>query len=234
MFDSHGLLYAGRPGLDGADADKAPFAVPPETLRAYDLDPVRDLELEAVIARVRPTVLIGTSGKAGSFTQEAIREMARQVDVPIVMPLSNPTANTEAHPADILAWTDGRALVATGSPFPPVTRDGVTRVIGQANNVFVFPGIGLGAILSEAREITDDLFLVAADTLASLVTPERFATGAIYPSVADLRIVSRAIAVAIVRTARDDGVGRHIPDDLIGPAVDCGMWWPDYVEYVPI
>ncbi len=234
MLDSHGLLHAGRPGLEGADADKRPFAASPETLAAHGIDPSRDVELEAVIARVHPTILIGTSGTAGSFSQDAIREMARHVDVPIVMPLSNPTANCEAHPADVLAWTDGRALVASGSPFPPVTREGRTHVIGQANNVFVFPGIGLGAILSEAREITDDLFLVAADTLASLVTAERFGQGALYPPVADLRAVSREIATAIVRTARDAGVGRNIPDEFIGPAVDCGMWWPDYVEYVPI
>ncbi len=234
MLDSHGLLFEGRSGLDGPDADKAPFAARAETLRAYGLDPAQGSDLEAVVRHVHPTVLIGTSGTAGSFGEAAIREMARHVATPIILPLSNPTANTEARPSDILAWTDGRAIVASGSPFPPVEHHGRTQVIGQANNVFVFPGIGLGAILSEAREITDDLFLVAADTLASLVSTERFAAGAIYPAVADLRHVSREIAVAIVRAARDAGIGRHIPDELIGSAVDCGMWWPDYVEYVPI
>jgi len=234
MLDSHGLLFEGRSGLDGPDADKAPFAARAETLQAYGLDPAQGSDLESVVRHVHPTILIGTSGTAGSFSEAAIREMARHVATPIIFPLSNPTANTEARPADILEWTDGRAIVASGSPFPPVEHHGRTQAIGQANNVFVFPGIGLGAILSEAREITDEFFLVAADTLASLVSAERLEAGALYPAVADLRHVSREIAVAIVRAARDAGIGRHIPDELIGSVVDCGMWWPDYVEYVPI
>ena len=231
ILDSHGLLYEGRPGLE---ADKAEFALPAEVLAGHGLDPLRDTGLEAVVRAVRPTILIGTSGAAGSFSEPAIREMAAHVPRPIILPLSNPTANSEAVPADLFAWTDGRALVAAGSPFAPVVHGGREHVIGQANNVFVFPGIGLGAILSEAREISDEMFLVAADTLASLVTPERFASGALYPPVSDLRRVSRRIAIAIVRVARDAGIGRSVPDELVEPAVDAGMWWPDYVEYTAV
>ncbi len=231
MLDSHGLLYEGRPGIE---ADKAEFALPTDVLGSHGLDPLGDTGLEAVVRAVRPTILIGTSGAAGSFSEPAIRAMAAHVPRPIILPLSNPTANSEAVPADLFAWTDGRALVAAGSPFPPVVHFGREHVIGQANNVFVFPGIGLGTILSEAREISDELFLVAADTLASLVTPKRFASGALYPPVGDLRRVSRQIAVAIVRAARDAGIGRSVPDELVEPAVDAGMWWPDYVEYTAV
>jgi len=210
------------------------FAATAATLATYGLDPTVGRDLESIVGSVRPTILIGTSGTPGSFAEPAIRTMAAHVSVPIIMPLSNPTTSSEARPHDLLAWTDGRALIASGSPFEPVDVDGRTRVIGQANNVFVFPGVGLGAILSEAREITDDLFLVAADTLASLVTPERFALGSLYPPVSDLRRVSREIAVAIVRAARDTGIGRNVPDELIGLAVDAGMWWPEYQEYEAI
>ena len=231
MLDSHGLLYEGR---DPLDADKLEFAASAATFASHGLDPERDLDLEAVIRLVRPTILIGTSGTPGSFSEAAIREMGSHARTPIILALSNPTAKCEAIPADLIAWTDGRALVASGSPFAPVVHEGRTHVIGQANNVFVFPGVGLGAILCEAREITDELFLVAADALASLVTPERFATGALYPPVSGLRQVSREIAVGVVRAARDAGVGRAIPDELIGPAVEAGMWWPEYMEYVAI
>jgi malate dehydrogenase (oxaloacetate-decarboxylating) len=145
-----------------------------------------------------------------------------------LLPLSNPTSKTEALPADILEWTDGRAVVATGSPFAPVEIGGQVRVIGQANNVFVFPGVGLGAIVGEAHEVTDEVFLIAAHTLADHVTPERLATGAIYPPVSELRNVSRAIAEKVVCQARDCGVGRGYHDNQIATAVEAAMWFPTY------
>jgi malate dehydrogenase (oxaloacetate-decarboxylating) len=149
--------------------------------------------------------------------------------VPIVLPLSNPSACAEATAEDILAWSDGRALVATGGPSRDVVGPGGTRVIGQANNVFVFPGTGLGAIVAGAREVTDEMLLVAAHELAGLVSPDRVRTGAIYPPIACLRAVARAIAIAVVREARDSGYGRAYPEDEIAPAVDRAMWWPEYV-----
>jgi malic enzyme len=150
------------------------------------------------------------------------------------MPLSNPTASAEAIPADILRWTDGQALVATGSPFAAVEVDGVRRDIGQANNVFVFPGVGLGAIVAEARAITDRMFLAAARALADGVSDARLATGALYPPVEDLRAVSRAIATVVVREAIDAGLAGIPVDSDVDAVVDAAMWWPDYVPYAPI
>jgi malate dehydrogenase (oxaloacetate-decarboxylating) len=190
--------------------------------------------LETVIRFVRPSILIGTSGVPSTFTENAIRTMAAGTRFPVVLPLSNPTSKTEASPADILAWTEGRALVATGSPFAPVSLAGKTHIIGQANNAFIFPGVGLGVIVSGACEVTEDMFLTAAQTLAELTSRERLEGGALYPEVSALRRVSREIAISVVRQARDTGVGRTYADDQIGPAVNAAMWYPNYPEYQPV
>jgi malate dehydrogenase (oxaloacetate-decarboxylating) len=225
VLDSRGLIFEGR---DDVDDDKRPFALPGRELAAAGFEPAGRYGLEAVVRQFAPTILIGTSGTAGAFTEAAIREMAARTDKPIVFPLSNPTANSEARPADVLAWSAGRALVATGSPFDPVQDGGRTRVIGQANNVFVFPGVGLGAIVARAREVTDRMFLVAATTLAGLVSAERLSQGALYPPLGDLRPVSRAIAVAVAREARDSQVAQLAPGEDIESAVDAAMWVPEY------
>jgi malic enzyme len=150
------------------------------------------------------------------------------------MPLSNPTSSSEAIPAEVLRWSSGRALVATGSPFAAVEMDGNRHEIGQANNVFVFPGLGLGAIASEARSMPDELFLVAARTLADLVSPERLASGALYPPVEELRPVTRAVALAVAGAAVDAGLAGITPGTDVRAEVDAAMWWPDYVPYEPI
>ena len=230
MLDSAGLLFQGRARID---SDKQPFALTPELMAEFGLPEADRYDLEAVIRYVRPTILIGTSGVAGAFTESAIREMAKHVPTPVVLPLSNPTSKTEASPGDILAWSGGQALVATGSPFNPVSYAGTTHVIGQANNTFIFPGVGLGVILSGAREVTDEMFLTAAQTLADQVTPERLAQGAVYPKVAALRGVSRAIAIRVIREARDSGIGHAYHDDQIEPAVDAAMWYPAYAACRP-
>ena len=131
----------------------------------------------------------------------------------------------------MLRWTGGRALVATGSPFGPVDVGGAARLVGQANNVFIFPGVGLGAIVSRASEVTDGMFLAAATTLAGLVPAERLAAGALYPPLGGLRIVSRAIAIAVVRQASADGVARMPAGQDVEAAVDAAMWSPHYQEF---
>jgi malic enzyme len=229
FLDSQGLVFEGR---TIKDRHKVSFALNRDAMAKYSLPAVVDTPLCEVLHRVRPTVLIGTTARPGVFSEEIIREMARHVDRPIILPLSNPTSKAECTPAEAIRWTDGRAIVATGSPFAPVEHNGRTNVIGQSNNVFVFPGVGLGAILSEAHEVTDLMFLVAARTLADCVTPDRLELGAIYPDQTQLREVSRKIAGAIIRQARHEGVGRLIPDNKIDKVVQKSMWFPEYRPYV--
>jgi malic enzyme len=231
MLDSNGLLFEDRAQVD---ADKRPYALSAELMTHFGFSQAEQYDLETVIRCVRPSILVGTSGVPSTFTENAIHAMAAGTQFPVVLPLSHPTSKTEASPADILAWTEGRALVATGSPFAPVSLAGKTHTIGQANNAFIFPGVGLGVIVSGACEVTEDMFLTAAQTLAELTSRERLEGGALYPEVSALRRVSREIAISVVRQARDTGVGWTYADDQIGPAVDAAMWYPNYPEYQPV
>jgi malate dehydrogenase (oxaloacetate-decarboxylating) len=227
LMDHEGVVHGGRP----LSPEKAEFAVDPSTFPPAVLEAGADADLSAVVEAWRPTVLIGTTATAGRFDQATIEAMARISDRPLILALSNPTSACEVLPVDVLQWTEGRGLVATGSPFDPVPWNGSERQIGQANNAFVFPGLGLGAIVAEAREVTDDMLLVAARTLAAAVTADRLASGAVYPPIHELPAVARAIASAVVREARNSGFGRHLHDDEIEPAVDAAIWRP---EYAPI
>jgi malic enzyme len=227
MVDSRGLVFEGR---DHLDDDKRPFALPSRELGRFGFEPASQYDLETVVRQVAPTILIGTSGQAGVFTETAIREMAARTPVPVVFPLSNPTVNSEATPADVLRWSEGRALVATGSPFDPVQTGSGTRLVGQANNVFIFPGVGLATIASRATEVTDQMFLTAATTLAGLVSADRLRQGALYPQIADLRQISRAIAIAVALEVRDSGTSALKPDDDVEAVVDAAMWTPGYQE----
>jgi len=232
LIDSKGLLGLDRPGLD---ADKHEFALGPAELATFGL--ATGADLLSVVRAVRPTILIGTTATPSTFTEPVLRAMAEGCPNPIVFPLSNPTSRTEATPSQVLAWTDGRALVATGSPFDPVIVDGRPRLIGQANNAFIFPGVGLAAIVAGARQVSDTQFLVAAHTLAGLVTAERLAEGALYPPIRDLRSVSREIAVEVVRSfGTVDGLPLAAGDQGRADAeaaVDESIWWPEYPAYEP-
>ena len=228
MLDSHGLVIEGRPGLD---ADKGDAALSRDVVAAMGLDPDGPHDLHAVVAAFRPDVLLGTTGIGGAFSEATIRAMGDACERPIIMPMSNPTAATEARPADILEWTGGRAIVATGSPFAPVEYGGRSYVIPQANNAYVFPGMGLGAIVSEARILPDSAFLVAARRLAEMAPSEGLAGGSLFPPIADLRAVAREIAIAVVAHLGQLGVGRRFPPAAIPAAVDAAMWRPAYVKY---
>lgn len=230
LMDHSGLVHLGRTEL--AD-DQRPFAVDPAWFVQAGLSPHELADPVAIAQALKPSVLIGTTGSRGAFPEELVREVARHAPTPIILPLSNPGDRAEAQPSEILEWTDGRALVATGSPSADVDLAGRRRTIGQANNVYIFPGVGLAAVVAEAREVTDDAFLVAARELAGLVSADRLASGAIYPPIRDLRRIARTIAVAVVRELRDSGHGRQYRHDEIEPAVDRAMWWPEYLPYAP-
>ena len=190
--------------------------------------------LADVVRNARPTMLIGTSTQAGAFTEAIVRDMAAHTQRPIIMPLSNPTSKCEALPADVLAWTDGRALVATGSPFAPVEHDGLTYQIAQANNALVFPGLGLGVTVVRASRITPGMISAAADAVAKLSDATK--PGApLLPPVGDLRPVSAAVAIAVARAADAEGLARA---PLTNPIeqVHQAMWRPEYprVEVKPL
>ncbi len=225
FVDTQGLLWEGRAI---AEDHKRDLAMSPAALARYGFDTGRHVSLAEVVERVRPTVLIGATATPGLFSEKLIRAMAAHADRPIVMPYSNPTSKAECTPEEALRWSDGRALVATGSPFAPVDYAGERHLIGQGNNVFVFPGIGLGAIVSGTRVVTDEMFLRAAYTLADAVAPARLAAGALYPDQSELRAVSRRIAVEVAREARRLELGRRMSDDEIERAVDEHMWYPSY------
>lgn len=230
MLDSHGLVHAGRANLSD---DQRAFAVDPGWFTAAGVVEAELTDPVAIARALGATVLIGTTGTAGAFSEALIRTVATAASArsmaPIILPLSNPSERSEALPADVLRWTDGRAIIATGSPFAAPSG----RVIGQANNVFIFPGVGLGALVAEAREVTDEAFLIAAEELSGSVSDERWAAGGIYPPISELRSIARRIAVAVVRRLRDTGYGRQLRDDDIEPAVDTAMWAPDYRPYRP-
>lgn len=226
MVDHEGVVHAGRQ----LSEEKAAFAVDPASWPAEILASAGEADLAEVISHWRPTILVGTTGIGGRFDEATIRALSRVSPRPVVLALSNPTSACEATPADILESSAGQAIVATGSPFDPVeTADGL-RQIGQANNAFVFPGLGLGAVTAEVREITDDMLLVAARTLADAVTDRRLAEGALYPPIGHLAEVSQVIAAAVVREARDAGFGRNFHDEDIEPAVAATAWKPEYVS----
>jgi malic enzyme len=231
VLDSRGLVHSGRPDIDEF---KREIAAPEEIAAEFGLSMKGDEHerLAEVIRAVKPDLLIGTTGRPGSFDETVIRAAAEGVERPIVLALSNPSSRVEATPEDILRWSGGRAVVATGSPFAPVAWEGVERPVGQANNVFVFPGMGLGAIVAEARTVTEEMFLVAARALASQVTQERLAQGALYPPMERLGEISRSVALAVVTEAVASGVAGIGADVDLATVVDEAMWWPAYVPYI--
>ena len=220
-----------REGLLGDDRAahlydfQVPYARPWDEIKDWGTPGSRP-GLADVVRHARPTMLIGTSTQAGAFTEHIVRDMAAHTERPIIMPLSNPTPRAEAMPADLLTWTGGRALVATGSPFAPVELDGVTYQIAQANNALVFPGLGLGVTVARASHITDRLIAAAADAVAKLSDATRPGTS-LLPPVRDLRPVSAAVAIEVVRVADAEGLAQVPIDNPIQQVHDT-MWRYEY------
>ena len=227
VLDSRGLLIDNR-HLRGL---KRELAVSPDLVADWT-DADEPPSLLDVIRHVQPTILVGVTGQPGLFTEEVIREMSAHVERPVILPLSNPTSHTEVVPAAALEWSNGRAIVATGSPFSPVERDGTVHRIGQANNSFIFPGMGLGVTAVGARRITDGMFFAAAVALCDATRPELIDLGQIYPDVDEVRSVALAVAVAVAEQAIEDGVADPMPD--LADRVASLMWEPTYLEMRPL
>jgi malate dehydrogenase (oxaloacetate-decarboxylating) len=209
-----------------------PYARPTAEAAAWQGHDHDRVTLTDVVTNVNPTMLIGTSTQSGAFNETIVRHMASTVDRPIIMPLSNPTSKAEALPEDLMKWTDGRALVATGSPFPPVGHDGRIYTIAQANNALVFPGLGLGVAVVRARRITDEMIAAAADAVAAIADP----TGpgaALLPPVTDLRTVSAAVAIAVAQAADKQGQAEQPLNDPV-KQIHQAMWRPEYPQFEPI
>jgi malate dehydrogenase (oxaloacetate-decarboxylating) len=228
-LDRTGLIADDR--IDSIRDFQRPYAHPQADVDGWSRTPEGGINLAEVVAKARPTMLIGTSTQTGAFTEEIVRAMSSWVDRPIIMPLSNPTSRCEALPEDVLRWTDGRALVATGSPFPPVTLDGRVYHIGQANNALVFPGLGLGVTVSRARRVSEGMLAAAASAVAEL--SDAAAPGApLLPSVQDLRTVSAAVAAAVATAAEREGVAQVRLTDPVPPIYEA-MWRPAYPRVDP-
>lgn len=231
---AHARFYAiDASGLLMQDSElkdfQKPFARSAEDLKDWNAS-ADGIDLQAVVENAEATVLIGTSGQAGAFTEEAIKAMAQHTDRPIVMPLSNPTSKSEAAPQDVLDWTDGKALVATGSPFDPVSCDGKDYPVDQANNAYIFPGVGLGAVAVRAAKVTDGMFVAAARRLAEVEPSNTDGPGHFIPPQQKLRDVALEIAISVAKQAFADGVAQiaELDDDALRQQIEDRMWTPKY------
>jgi malate dehydrogenase (oxaloacetate-decarboxylating) len=226
--DRDGLLVQGMPDLL---AFQQPFVQATAAVAGWRCEQPARIALFDVVANAKPTVLIGVSGQPGMFDERTVRTMAANVARPVIFPLSNPVSRSEATPQDLETWSEGRAIIGTGSPFAPIKRAGKPFTVDQTNNAYVFPGVGLGALAVGARRIGDDMFKAAAGALAD-VSPVRLDPGAkLLPQVADLRSVAVAVAKAVATAARDGGLCEPFDDETIAQRIADKMWEPKYCPY---
>jgi len=227
-IDSKGLVVEGRQNIEEY---KQQFAIRRERLCDWKVSNPGRIELLDVVLNAKPTVLYGTSGIAGAFEEIIITSMHKNTPIPIIFPLSNPTQNAEANPTDIYKWTNGNAIVATGSPFPDFFFEGRTFKVGQGNNASIFPGVGLGVLTARARTITDDMFTAAAFALHEVTPKENLDLNCVFPSICQLREVSKAVALAVAEEAIKTEVARRKPEKDLQTEIDEKMWTPQYVRY---
>ncbi len=231
VLDSRGLLVD---DVRQKEVYKEELTWPVSVAEAHGLGDPGQRDLATVIRNFKPTVLIGTSGVARAFSEELVREMARHVDRPVIMPLSNPTDKSEAVPEDLVVWTEGRCLVATGSPFPPVAMGDSELQIAQGNNAFIFPGLGLGLMVGGIKSVTHAILAAAAQALAASVTEDELKSGMLFPRTARMPEVSHSIAVAVVLAAAQDGERASLSASEAESAVTAATWTPIYPELVPV
>lgn len=234
--EARNRIYAmGRPGLlveggEGIHEEQKQFVRPQSDVEGWKVKDRKKIGLEEVARNAKITVLIGVAGKAGMFTEEAIRAMAKNVERPIIFPLSNPTSKSEATPEDLLKWTDGKALIGTGSPFDAVKVGGREVCIDQTNNSYVFPGLALGIVASHARRVSDAMIMAAAKALAGLSPVEKDPKGNLLPPMSRSRELSRVIAAAVARQAIAEGL-TDLKDAAVEEAIAANVWEPQYVPY---
>ena len=200
-------------------------------MEGWNLHHPDKIALLDVVRNARPTVLIGVSGQAGAFSEPIVRAMAECNHRPVIFPLSNPTSREEATPADIEAWTDGRALIGVGSPFPPITRDGSRFKVDQTNNSYIFPGVGLGALAVGASRVSDGMFMAAAKALASSSPARDNPKHNLLPPVSGLREAAVTVALAVALQAHKEGLVTGVSTDQIEQRIRAKMWTPRYVPY---
>ncbi|MFV5503129.1 NAD-dependent malic enzyme [Acinetobacter sp. 226] len=227
MVDRFGLITENQPNLLNFQRK---LAQPLENVENW-ADAERMISLLEVVKRAKPTVLIGVSGQPGLFTQEVIEAMAENSMQPIIFPLSNPTSQVEAVPADILQWTQGRALIATGSPFAPVNYQGQIHHISQCNNSYIFPGIGLGVIASGAKRVTDNMLIASSNALADCSPKLQDPQADLLPSLDSLQTISKQIALKVALAAIEDGVAPKVSVESLQQAIERNFWTPKYRDY---
>lgn len=225
LVDKDGLLHTGRTDLT---AEQRVYAQPADRVAKWPRTSHGNIGLTDVISQIEATALIGLSTVGGAFTEPIVREMARKVQHPVIFPLSNPTVRSEANPDDLFRWTDGRALVATGSPYAPVQYEGRTIPIAQCNNVFIFPAVGLGVVASEASRVTDGMMLAAARVLGEHSPARTDPTASLLPALRDVRSVARAIAIAVGLEAQRAGVAPKTSLEALQERVATTQWVPQY------
>ena len=228
LVDRQGLLVDSMSGLQPF---QLPFAQRSDRVANWKRAQADRISLADVVVNAHPTALIGTSGQARAITEDVVRNMARNTDRPVIFPLSNPTDRCEATPADLCAWTDGRAVIATGSPFPPIKRNGKEYRVDQNNNAYVYPGIGLGAIVCAAHHISDGMFLAAARALAELSPARRDPHANLLPPLVDIRKISFEVALAVAKKAQAEGLAEKTSEDIMAAAIKEKMWEPAYAMY---
>lgn len=228
LIDVDGLIHFSSKNI--FDPQK-PYIQPQAALKDWKIHSDH-ISLQDVVSNAHPTILIGVCGQGGAFTKEVIVEMARHTDRPIIFPLSNPTSRAEATPEDILTWTEGKAIIATGSPFPPVTYQGKSHRIGQCNNVYVFPGVGLGALGCQAKQVTDGMFLAAAKTLAACSPALKDPSASLFPPIEEVRATCRKIALAVAKQACAEKVAQ-VSLSSLEEGIAAHVWEPHYPKYTP-
>ena len=228
MFDRPGLLHD---GLEGLPDFQQRLAQPADRVADWARDDQGHITLQETVARAKPNILIGVSGQPNTFSEAVIREMARQVDRPIIFPLSNPTSRIEAQPADLITWTEGQALVATGSPFDPVTYKGQSFEFAQCNNAYIFPGMGLGIVATKARRVSDDMFMAASEALSAAAPAVQGTGSSLLPKLGEIRAVGLKIATAVAKQAVSEGLTEARSDTETEALVANKVWEAAYRSF---